>query len=247
MRRRVIFLDDGGVMNDNRRRGAQWRRLVGEYFAPRLGGSREAWAQANGAVTTELFEPRAWRARLLASTDYRGFDCQYHLDWLAAMRRIVGVASPSADDAYSMARRATAFVTRRVRAAFPGAIEAIRLLRRDGYTLYTASGEPSEDLDGYLDGMGVRACFIRLYGPDLVGAFKVGPAYYERIFADAGIDPAQAVVVDDSAEAIAWARAAGAQGIHVADAPATESGAGAKAPSTIASLAQLPTLLDAFD
>ncbi len=33
----VILLDDGGVMNDNRLRGEQWQRLVGEFFAPRLG------------------------------------------------------------------------------------------------------------------------------------------------------------------------------------------------------------------
>ena len=26
----AIFLDDGGVLNDNQVRGAQWRRLVGE-------------------------------------------------------------------------------------------------------------------------------------------------------------------------------------------------------------------------
>ena len=43
----VVFLDDGGVMNDNSQRGFQWRRLVGEFFVPLLGGTSEAWVEAN--------------------------------------------------------------------------------------------------------------------------------------------------------------------------------------------------------
>lgn len=239
MRHWVLFLDDGGVMNDNTRRGEQWRRLVGEYFAPRLGGSTATWAAANGAWTDELFDPRNWSARLAASTSYEHFDYHYQLDWLAGMCRRVGIPLPAASESYSLAREAASYITRRVQAAFPGAIEAIRRVRDDGYTLYTASGEPSWELEGYLDGMGVRGCFTRLYGPDLIDTFKTGPAYYERIFADAGIDPARAVVVDDSEQAIAWVRQAGARAIHVAETPTAETGAAA----TIASLTQLPALL----
>jgi HAD superfamily hydrolase (TIGR01509 family) len=242
VRRRVLFLDDGGVMSDNPRRGEQWRHLVGEYFAPRLGGTHAAWAEANRAATDVLFEPANWRERLRASADYRGFDLRYQLDWLDAMCRHVGVAMPPAEDAYDMARAATASITRRVRAAIPGVAEAIRLLHAEGYTLYTASGEPSDDLEGYLDGMGVRGCFMRLYGPDLVDTFKTGPAYYERIFADAGVDPARAVVVDDNADAVAWARQAGAQAVHVTDTPAETNLA-----SAIPSLAHVPSLLRSYE
>ena len=39
--RLMVFLDDGGVMNDNNERGLQWQRLVSEYFVPLLGGPRE--------------------------------------------------------------------------------------------------------------------------------------------------------------------------------------------------------------
>jgi len=42
---RVVFLDDGGVLNDNDRRAVEWRRLLGEFFAPRLGGTPEAWGE----------------------------------------------------------------------------------------------------------------------------------------------------------------------------------------------------------
>ena len=34
MKPAIIFLDDGGVLNDNNRRGVKWRRLIGEFLAP---------------------------------------------------------------------------------------------------------------------------------------------------------------------------------------------------------------------
>src|SRR5205814_5813680 len=102
-----------------------------------------------------------------------------------------------------------------VHAAFPGVVTAIRTLRRQGYVLHTASGESSADLDGYLQGMGVRAYFERLYGPDLLNTFKDGPRFYERLFADAGVAPRDALVVDDNASAAGWATQAGAKAILI--------------------------------
>ena len=72
-------------------------------------------------------------------------------------------------------------------AAVPGAVDAVRLLHQRGYTLHTASGASSTDLELYLSGMGIRSCFGRLYGPDVAGVFKVGPRFYEAIVADAGV------------------------------------------------------------
>ena len=49
----AIFLDDGGVLNDNARRGPQWQRLIGEFMTTMpfgLGGTAEAWAEANPIV-----------------------------------------------------------------------------------------------------------------------------------------------------------------------------------------------------
>ena len=46
----AVFLDDGGVMNDNALRAPQWRRMVGEYLPSRLGGDAAAWAAANREV-----------------------------------------------------------------------------------------------------------------------------------------------------------------------------------------------------
>ncbi len=46
----TVSLDNGGVLNDTKRRIAEWGRLIADYLSPRLGGIREAWADA-------LFQP----------------------------------------------------------------------------------------------------------------------------------------------------------------------------------------------
>lgn len=243
MTRPVLFLDDGGVMNDNRLRGEQWPQLVAEYFVPRLGGTSEAWAEANRIVVSRIFEPAAWQARLQSASDYRGFDYQYQLDWLRGMCELVNAPIPDEEECYQVSLEATTVIIRQVRATFPGTADAIRSLYERGYTLYTASGEPSYGLEGHLEGMAVRDCFQRLYGPDLIDTFKAGPLYYERVFADAGVDPTSALVVDDSPQALAWARQAGAQTILVGAAPAAEE----ETTTCIASLAQLPAIIHRFD
>ena len=68
--RLMVFLDDGGVMNDNGTRASQWQRLVSEFFVPLLGGTAEAWSHANRVAADRLFEPVAWRRRVQAAPDY---------------------------------------------------------------------------------------------------------------------------------------------------------------------------------
>jgi HAD superfamily hydrolase (TIGR01509 family) len=211
----TIFLDDGGVLNDNTARAPQWRRLVGRFLAPVLGGSEEAWGDANVAVMTAILEPAAWAARLEAATDYANFQRRYHLDWLTAMCALVGVAGPSEEEAILLAGRAERWILPQVGAAFPGAADTVRALHAAGYRVCTASGSSSEYLDVCLRGMGIRRCFEHLYGPDLVETFKNGPMFYERIFADAGMKAEETLVVDDSSLALGWAAAAGASTVLV--------------------------------
>jgi HAD superfamily hydrolase (TIGR01509 family) len=242
--RPVIFLDDGGVMNDNHLRGPQWQRLIGEFFAPRLGGTRTAWAEANRITVTRMFEPENWQARILAASDYASFERDYWLDWVGGMCQFAGVALPSVDESLKLAQQAEAYIAPLVRSAFPGAIEAIRELHAQGYLLHTASGEPSTTLHDYLEGMGVRTCFERLYGPDLLDTLKAKPEYYERLFVDAQISPGDALIVDDSPRVLAWAKELGAMTVLVgADAErGTLDGT-----RHIGSLAELPELMRQFE
>ena len=131
--------------------------------------------------------------------------------WLREMCELVGVVAPSDDGECSRLTRATdAYVIARVRSAIPGAVDAIHTLHQDGYTLYTASGESSPDLESYLMAMGVRPLFEHLYGCDLVNTWKSSRQYYDRIFADAGMQPSECLVIDDSPRAVRWASEAGA-------------------------------------
>ena len=112
----TIFLDDGGVMNDNDVHGPQWQRLVGEYFSPILGGAPEAWAAENCIYMESMFDPAQWESRLQAFTDYNSWDTAYHLDWINGMRIIVGVPAPPGGAANELALQASA------QSALPGAI-----------------------------------------------------------------------------------------------------------------------------
>jgi hypothetical protein len=62
--RPVMFLDDGGVINDPAVRRAQWYPLVAEFFVPRLGGTPEAWSAANQQVNRRMLDRHHSRGRV---------------------------------------------------------------------------------------------------------------------------------------------------------------------------------------
>ena len=212
-----IFLDDGGVLNDNERRGAEWRRLIGEYLSPRLGGEPLAWGEANAIVFNQQWERfQTWSGLHSLDDEFVDFfsSGEESSRWLREMCEHVGVSTP--DDCYEISTATSRYVRKRVRAGYEDAAPGVRTLFEAGYTLATASGETSEMLDRYLVALGIRDCFAgRLYGRDLVRAHKAGPVYYERILADSGLSPASTLVVDDNANSIAWAAQAGMQTVHM--------------------------------
>ena len=233
----VVLLDDGGVMNDNELRGPQWQRLVAEFFVPILGGTHAAWADANRVVIERMLDPLAWATLLNTATDYAHFERMYYRVWLGEMCALVGVPVPPDPQCFELAAAAEDFVTRRVHSAYPGVVEAVRTLRAQGYELHTASGESSASLAGYLDGMGIRDCFGRLYGPDLIDTFKDGPSYYERLIADLGVSPGNTLVVDDNPRALNWAAQAGAHTLLIGSRP------DAGTTPQIQGLAELPAII----
>src|SRR6266478_3912379 len=180
-----IFLDDGGVITDKRQRAAEFRRLVGDCLVPLLGGTDQAWTRAHRAVVDRLADPQS--ASALTAADFVGFYRVYQLSWVGGMCELLGLPTPPEEECLDLAYRALGWITRRIHSALPGAVEAIRLLHRQGYGLHTASGACSLELVGALEGMGVRRCFDRLYGADLINTFKEGPEDYAHLFADVGV------------------------------------------------------------
>jgi len=210
---RVLFIDDGGVMNDNSVRAVEWQRLVGEFMPAQLGGEPQHWSEANRLTFGPLWE--GFLSRLDTFPDHATFQREYDLAWLGGMCEHLGIALPPEARALEIARAASGYITERSRSAYPGVAEAIRALHGAGCELHTASGETSRELHDYLTGMGVRDCFNHLFGPDIVGVMKASPEYYRRAFVRAGVDPKQALVIDDSESACAWAKAAGAPVVHI--------------------------------
>ena len=118
--------------------------MVGAFFPDVLGGTPEGWAEAN-RVGLESFwscpaPPRSARATVadaIRAHRFRG---------LQLMCRHLGIPWPPEDEAIQIAQRAHRYVRRRVCAAVPGAIEAVRRLRAAGTPLHTASAEASDEL-----------------------------------------------------------------------------------------------------
>ncbi len=232
-----IFLDDGGVITDKERRAAEFARLVGDCFVPLLGETEEAWNCAHRVVASQLADPQS--VSVLAAADFVGFYRAYQLRWIGGMCELLGLPAPPEEECLDLAYRALGWITRHIHAALPGAVEAIRLLHRQGYALHAASGACSLELAGSFEGLGVRSCFGRLYGADLINTFKEGPEYYARLFADVGVQPAEALVVDDSADATRWAARLGARTVLLSSSPHPQTGV----TSHLESLAELPAFL----
>jgi len=235
---RALFVDDGGVLNDNERRKPEWRRLIGEFYGLRLGGSPAAWAAANAAVFPGVWE--RFLANRGAVDGVQRFNQAEDRRWLLEMCALVGVAidPDDGDELDDLVASGHRYISRNAVCAYPDAAQAIRDVARSGIALHTASGQTSLQLDGYLRGMGLRDLFDRLYGVDLIDRFKSGPHYYAAILADSGVDPAEAAVVDDSADALDWATACGLRTILIA-----RSGDAARRHDTIPDLAALPLIL----
>ena len=236
-----IFLDDGGVMNDNALRGPQWRGFVAEYLVPRFGGGHSSWEAANTEVINRQMPMYIAGTGFPLKGGYRKARRRMEISWLRDMCEIVGVDAPGDDEeCYRVSRATTEYVIERVRADYPGATEAIQTLHENGYKLYTASGTDSHDLQAFLEGMGVRELFTQTYGPDLIDTHKGSRHYYEGIMADADVSPDNVLVVDDSPKSVVWAEEAGATAVLVSN-EATKA-----SDHVIGSLAELPGLLAAL-
>jgi len=209
---RVVFLDDGGVLNDNERRAPQWRRLLGEYFAPRLGGAPEAWAAANTVVMEQQW--REWQ-RIQGRGEEAGPDWwpSQNRMWLTGMCERVGVPVPA--DVAGTVRESQLYVMRNVECAYADAAPAIRAMHALGVTLHLASGGQAWELEEYVRRMGVWELIGRPYGADLIGTSKTSRRYYERIIEDSGVDPRAAIVVDSHAQPLEWAETAGFRCVHL--------------------------------
>ncbi len=208
-----LFVDDGGVLNDNSRRAHEWLRLIGEFMPARLGGTAEQWRTANRVVF-----PQVWGTLLKQLPEFvshREFQREYATRWMNAMCIAVGITPLSEDNASALNQELSVYVNQRAEAAITGAVDAVRSLHRAGYTLYTASGTPSWDLRAVMAKMGIADVFSEFYGPDLIDHVKYGQAFYQKLFEDTGVDPSDAMVIESDSKYCRWATEAGANAVWI--------------------------------
>ena len=211
----TLFIDKGGVLIDNTTLSPQYRRLLGEFLPTELGGDSDAWANANVGAAERAFARYQQAYQTAPTTSVRDWYAEDVRRWLYEMCDEVGRPRPPAAQADRIASAAHEYVRRRVDIRAPQIVERLRDFRKRDLTLHVASGDQHADLVGYLETLGVLELFERVYGSDLVNAWKSGPSYYRAILADTGTTAANAVVIDDSPRAIEWAGECGARGVLV--------------------------------
>jgi HAD superfamily hydrolase (TIGR01509 family) len=214
----VLFVDKGGVLIDNDEDLApQWRRLIGEFLAPRLGRTPEIWGRANVPAFERQIE--RWRAAMAVPgpADIRGFFAKDARLWLLDMCDAANVARPEDDEAARLAAETVAYVKAHLAIRAPArALAQLRSLRRRGIVLHIASGDAHDDLVAFLQQIGARDLFDRVYGSDVVSTWKHGPDYYRAVLADSGVAADRAAVVDDQPKALEWAHECGLRTFLVA-------------------------------
>ena len=95
---RILFLDDGGVMNDNAQRGPQWQKYLGEFLPAHLGGTPEAWAEANRLIiSADFFDTFLERTFGGVDVSFQHYEEVYAKFWFEGMCKHVGVNTPDDD------------------------------------------------------------------------------------------------------------------------------------------------------
>ena len=97
---------------------------------------------------------------------------------------------------------------------YPGTAEALQALTGRGMRIHMASAWDAGYLSAALEGMGLAEYVCYRFGPDLVDCAKEGPEFYRRAFHACGIEPEDAIVVDDQPTCLDWAAAVGAHPVQ---------------------------------
>jgi HAD superfamily hydrolase (TIGR01509 family) len=185
------------------------------YFSPRFGGAPDEWKEANTYAFTALMKNYNDYSTNNPYIEYADYKKKERDQWILDTFKAMKMEVPDLGTRLKLAKEATHWIIQRIQSSYPGVIKTVEFLAKKGFTLCTASGEASDELNGYLTGMGIQNYFSKLYGPDLINTLKASKRFYDEIFLDLEIEATQAIVVDDSPKAISWAATTGATTIHV--------------------------------
>jgi phosphoglycolate phosphatase len=92
---------------------------------------------------------------------------------------------------------------------YPGVRETLERLSASGRHLAVLTNKPTPISRFILDGLGVGACFFRVYGGNSFEQKKPNPIGVETLMREAGVERAQTMMVGDSSVDVLTARNAG--------------------------------------
>ncbi len=194
--------------------------------------SEEIWDEVREGLSAELggsWSPSAHRDMMGMSTP----------EWSGYMHDALGVPlAPGAIAAEVVERLIARY--RQTAPFIPGAAEAVRALAAR-YPLGLASSSSRSLIDAVLDQSGLGGCFRVTVSSEEVDRGKPSPDVYLEALARLGVDPADAVAVEDTGGGIRAAAAAGMRVIAIPNPhypPAPE--ALALADTVLATIHELP-------
>jgi beta-phosphoglucomutase-like phosphatase (HAD superfamily) len=207
-----LLFDLHGTLVEAARLPAAYAQGVGQVMAARYGGDAARWAQEQRTIADDW---DSYYADLDLTGD-RGMDDlrEGEIRTTRALFRLTGVLLPPADELAALARALPYEAVRGCDVLYPAARPALERLHRAGYTLGAASLSTAALTRGLLEGGGVLHLFNGvLMGADTAGRFVKDAAFYRA----SGLEPTSCVVVDDSADGLSGARAAGMSAYRVAN------------------------------
>jgi HAD superfamily hydrolase (TIGR01509 family) len=137
-------------------------------------------------------------------------------EWSAYMHDTVGLAESPEEINDEVVRRLLARYRERL-PLLPGALGAVRRLAA-GWPLGLASSSNRPVIDAFLDAADVRDLFAATVSSEEVGRGKPAPDVFLEAARRLGVDPARAAAVEDSANGIRSAHAAGMRVVAIPNA-----------------------------
>lgn len=105
---------------------------------------------------------------------------------------------------------------------YPGAMEAVQMLKSDGYIVGICTNKPEGLAEALMRSLGVRDEFASLLGADSLPIRKPDPEHLRETVRRAGGDPARCVLVGDTATDRDTSRNAGVPSILVTFGPGAD-------------------------
>jgi len=136
----AIFIDDGGVMNDNQRRGQQWRPLISDYFAPKYGGEKENWMKANTYAMSFVMDELNQIMKNDSEISHEYYINLEYKIWTEKMFEYMDLTPPPKDQYKKLNLDVDNLIIPQIQSAYPGIVECIKNLSKK-FTLHTASDQ----------------------------------------------------------------------------------------------------------